>query len=191
MRQILLLTRRLARSAGYAGTALSVLLLVALGVAPHTGAYRPVTVLTASMQPTIPAGSVVFVTPVDPGEVRVGDVLTYNIPVEDRRVVTHRVVEILEPGPAPVIRTQGDANPAPDAWSAHLTQGPVWRVRASLPALGSVLQALRDSRLHQAGVVALPALFALSLLSRIWGTGARRPPAGAGEHPSAGGLTSR
>lgn len=165
---------RWVRGGAQLAAVLSVLTLLVLGVGPHSGAYRPVTVLTQSMQPTMPAGSVVFVTPIDAGTVRVGDVITYRIPVEDRRVVTHRVVEIVDPGPAPVVRTKGDATDTVDSWTTKLTGGPVWKVRASVPYVGFALRALQQPDVRRVTVVVLPALLALSLLSQIWVGGTSR-----------------
>lgn len=157
---------------------LSVLTLLVLGVGPHTGAYRPVTVLTQSMQPTMPAGSVVLVTPVDASTVRVGDVITYRIPVKDRRVVTHRVVEVVERGSAPVVRTKGDAANAVDGWTTRLAAGPVWKVRMSVPYLSFGLRALQQPDVRRVTVIVLPGLLALSMLVQIWSGGSRRRPAG-------------
>ncbi len=46
--------------------------------------------------------------------------ITYRIPAEDRRIVTHRIVEIEVAGERPVVVTKGDANRNPDPWVAHL-----------------------------------------------------------------------
>lgn len=165
---------RLVRGGSQLAALLSVLTLLVLGVGPHTGAYRPVTVLTQSMKPTMPAGSVVLVTPIEPGTVRVGDVITYRIPVEDRRVVTHRVVEILERGSAPVVRTKGDATDTVDSWTTKLTGGPVWKVRASVPYVGFGLRALQQPDVRRLTVTVLPGLLALSLLAQIWTGGTSR-----------------
>lgn len=162
------------RGGAHLAAVLSVLALLVLGVGPHTGAYRPVTVLTQSMKPTMPAGSVVLVAPTDPAAVRVGDVITYRIPVQDRRVVTHRVVEIVEGGAAPVVRTKGDATDTADSWTTKLGGGPVWKVRASVPYVGFGLRALQQPEVRRLTVTVLPALLALSLLAQIWTKGHTR-----------------
>lgn len=161
------LGRCLAAAALLASLALA--LLVAVG--PRTGAYRTLSVLSASMQPTFGPGSVVVVRPVAVGGLAVGDVITYNVPVEDGRVITHRIVEIDRAGGSTTIRTQGDANAAPDPWTTTLTGEVAWRAERSLPALGYVIGALREplvSRLLTAGG---PALLGVVLLLHLW----RRP----------------
>jgi signal peptidase I len=126
------------------------------------------TVLSASMRPTMPEGSVVLITPMAARDVRVGDVVTYQIPVEDRRVVTHRVVEILEGGEHPVIRTQGDANNAPDPWIARMASGPLWKVRGAVPAVGSAVNALRLPVAQRVCVLVLPLVMSMIWLGEIW-----------------------
>lgn len=153
---------------GLAAVALSVLMLVGLGLGPRTGAYRTMTVLSASMRPTIPEGSVIVQTPIALSQVRVGDVITYSIPVEDHRVVTHRVVEMIEGGASPVVRTKGDANRSADPWVARLAGEEVWRVRASVPKLGYALLALRQPAAKRVSLMLVPLLLAMVWLRDIW-----------------------
>ncbi|MBW3578973.1 MAG: signal peptidase I [Actinobacteria bacterium] len=179
------------RLIGVTATAAVATLFLAVGVGPLTGRYLPYTVLTSSMSPTMPAGSVAFVVPVDAEDLRVGDVITYRIPVEDRRVVTHRIVEIVEPGPEPTIVTKGDANDAPDAWSAKLVGGEAWRAVGAVPYLGFALRALRHPTVITISRTVLPALTAVVWLANIWW---RRPhqadcPA-PGSRPTTGPPTS-
>lgn len=99
-----------------AGTALVVVVVLALAVAvvPAIGGATPLTVLSGSMEPSLPVGSTVVVRPRPAAEIAVGDVITFtdrDTGSGETRVVTHRVIGI-EPGPAFV--TMGDANDAPD-----------------------------------------------------------------------------
>ncbi|MDP9020795.1 MAG: signal peptidase I [Actinomycetota bacterium] len=171
--------RRGARLTSMAAMALSVLTLVVVGLGPHTGRYQTATVLSGSMRPTISEGSVVFVTPMPATEVREGHVIMYRIPEEDRRVVAHRVVEIVEGGSQPVVRTQGDANPEPDAWTARLEGETLWQVRAAVPLLGHAVQALRQPWMRSLSVGAVPAVLALLWLTDIWRPKATRATTGA------------
>lgn len=168
MRIVKTVTRLLA--AGFLACAL--LLLLAVGIGPRTGRYQTVTVLTGSMRPTMPEGSVIVTTPIPANRVRVGDVITYRIPVEDRRVVTHRVSEIVRGGEQPVVRTQGDANQDPDTWLAELKGGTVWTARATVPKAGYVLEWLRQPQARQLLVFGIPLLLVVLLLGDIW----RRSP---------------
>jgi signal peptidase len=143
-------------------------LLLAVGLGPRVFGYRTLTVLTGSMRPHLAPGTVVFETAKPLPSLRVGDVITYQIPVEDHRVVTHRVFEILDAGLHPVVRTKGDANPDPDPWTAELTGARAWHVRAAVPWVGSAIARLRTARPARAGVLVLPALLALVWLWDIW-----------------------
>ncbi|MBC8091842.1 MAG: signal peptidase I, partial [Pseudonocardia sp.] len=93
---------------------LALLLALAVAVVPAAVGGSTLTVLSGSMEPTLPVGSVVVVRPRPPAEIGTGDVITFlaRDPGSDAtRVVTHRVVEVL---PGPEFRTRGDANPDPD-----------------------------------------------------------------------------
>lgn len=70
---------------------------------------RSFIVLTGSMQPTIPIGSVAFVH--QQSRYQLGDVVTYK---KGNVTVTHRVIQIVEDASGVVYRTQGDANNTPD-----------------------------------------------------------------------------
>ena len=59
--------------------ALVIALAALLIVVPKVGGATPLTVLTQSMEPTLPPGTLVVVGPVEPADVRVGDVVTYQI----------------------------------------------------------------------------------------------------------------
>lgn len=175
MRHSLDSARAAGRFIGLAALALSLLALAALGLGPRTGRYRTLTVLSGSMRPTAPEGSVVVMTPVRLESIKVGDVIAYQIPVEDHRVVSHRVVEVVEGGSAPVVRTKGDANPVPDPWLARLQGGSAWKMRGVVPHLGRAVSWLRQPLVRRLGLLVVPALLALSLLADIWAPTRRRP----------------
>lgn len=73
-----------------------VLLLVAvIIVIPKILGATPLTILTSSMEPGLPPGTLVVVAPVAPQDVRIGDVITYQIESGKPAVVTHRVTEVV------------------------------------------------------------------------------------------------
>lgn len=168
MQQLPSVVRLACRVLGVVAVTVTLLTLLAIGIGPPTGAYQVRTVLTGSMRPTMPEGSVVMVVPVPPSRLRVDDVITYRIPVEDRRIVTHRIVEIIEAGPEPVVRTKGDANNAPDQWVARLRGAEAWRVQLSVPKVGHLLGLLRRPAVFKLTVLLAPALLALASVVRIW-----------------------
>jgi len=77
-------------------------------------------VLSGSMEPEYPVGSLIYVKAVDYKELKVGDPITFLL--DKDTVVTHRIIEVLIDEDDPnTIRyfTQGDANGIPDAKSVH------------------------------------------------------------------------
>lgn len=158
--------------------ALSALFLLLVGLGPLTGAYRTVTVLSGSMGPGMPVGAVAVLAPVNPAAVKVGDVITFQAPIADHPVVTHRVVEILEGGPHPVLRTKGDANLSADPWSARIESSPAWRRVAVVPYAGTVIRTLRSAPVHLATVQIVPVVLLAVLLWAIWSRGSKGPDRG-------------
>src|SRR3954469_3745813 len=154
---------------------IALLVLAGIGLGPVSGTYRLATVLSGSMAPGMAVGSVSVLIPVDPADVGVGDVIPYQSPV-DRQVITHRVVEVVEPGPHPVLRTQGDANPSPDPWEARLAGATAWRRVAVIPSAGNVIRMLRSGPVHHATVHLVPLLLLGAMLGAIWAPRSRARP---------------
>ena len=149
--------------------AAAVLAFHGLAVGPHVLDYRTMTMLTGSMAPSIEPGDVVVSTPLDVQDVEVGMVITYHIPIDDHRVVTHRVIEVDHTADGTVsVRTQGDANDAPDPWTAVLTGDTAYQVQAVVPEIGNLITALRDPVLNKVLVYGAPALLAGWMLLAIW-----------------------
>ncbi len=88
---------------------------------PSVLGVTPLVVLSGSMSGDAPdhieAGDMIFVKPVNPAELKVGDVITY---MEGKTVVTHRIIEITtgEDGKL-LFGTKGDANNTPDTEPVH------------------------------------------------------------------------
>lgn len=115
--------------------AIAGILLLAFG--PVVLPFRSYAVVTGSMQPAIPAGALVFVTPTAPSQLKVGDVITFAPPGRGGQLVTHRIFAIQQADGKRVILTKGDANPAADAWELQPTPTS-WRYVFFVPTLGYV-----------------------------------------------------
>ena len=126
---------------GNLGLLVALTAIATLVVGPLLGLYRTVTVLSGSMRPTFNPGDMIVVSPEPMRDLRVGDVITFQIPTAGHPVETHRVVSILRPGPEPIVRTKGDANNTVDPWQAELHGTTLWRYRFRLPAFGYPLLA--------------------------------------------------
>ena len=99
------------------------------------------TVLSGSMSPTYPVGSLLVVGQIDASDVRAGMPLVFEDPLEPGRIVTHRVVGPV-PEDASAFRTRGDANSTVDPADvpARLVRG---KVLWSVSVLGSGLDWLK------------------------------------------------
>lgn len=94
------------------------LVVALLGISvilPALGGGTAYTILTGSMKPSMPPGTVVVVRPTPVDQIRTGDVITYQIESGESTVATHRVISVQTTldGKTQLI-TQGDANNAPD-----------------------------------------------------------------------------
>ncbi len=150
--------------------AIGVLMLLGLAVLPRLGIYRTATVLTASMRPTFSPGDMAVTVPEPVSSVRVGQVISYRVPVGEHQIETHRVVKIVQgQGTSnPVIQTRGDANQANDPWTARLQGATAWRQVAVLPKLGYVVNFFRGRAIEMAAVLLAPIVLVVLLLSEIW-----------------------
>ena len=95
-------------------------------------------VLTGSMEPTHPTGSLIYVKRVNASDLRVNDVITFSI--SPNVIATHRIVEIVpdETNPSLVrYRTKGDANKDVDA-SLVSANNIIGKVMFSIPKMGYI-----------------------------------------------------
>ncbi|WP_298583263.1 signal peptidase I [uncultured Kocuria sp.] len=102
-------------------------LLLAVVVVPLVLGWVPLTVLSGSMEPTVPTGSQVVVAPLegedDAAGLSTGDVVTFMPRPDDPALVTHRIVGVAVDGEGRrSFTTRGDANAAPDADPVTATQ---------------------------------------------------------------------
>jgi signal peptidase len=146
--------------------AAAVFLLLAVG--PRVLGYQTATMLTGSMSPLINPGDVVVTAPVDVADLAVGDIITYHIPVEDHRVETHRIVEIINVGGTTAVRTKGDANNGVDPWTATLQGEQVYRHAFTVPYLGSAIRTLREPVVLNTLMYGAPAVLVIGALASIW-----------------------
>ena len=140
-----------------------------LAVGPHVAEYRTLTMLTGSMRPHFPPGSVVVVAEKPASTLKAGDVITFNAPTEDRRVVTHRVTSVDHSGTKPKVVTKGDNNNADDPWGPFTIESPtVWQAKGAVPFAGHVIATLRDPQVQLATTRVVPILLLGWLLISVW-----------------------
>lgn len=126
---------------------------IAVGVlVPRIGGATPYTILTSSMEPSYPPGTLMVVRPTPADEIGVGTVVTYQLESGRSDVVTHRVVSVAYGADGqPEFTTQGDANDGVDAAPVQPVQlkGTLWY---AVPKLGFLSTAIghdqRDSAVY-------------------------------------------
>lgn len=117
--------------------ALVVLLALMVIVVPKVAGATPLTILTGSMEPTLPPGTLIVVKSEPLTNIRMGDVMTYQIRPGRPDVISHRVVGItMNSDGSRSFTTKGDNNSDADPTvSADQVRGVLWY---SLPWLGYV-----------------------------------------------------
>ena len=102
-------------------------------------------VLTGSMEPSYPTGSLIYVKPVDAADLRVNDVITFSI--SPGVIATHRIVEVVWDEQRPGLlsyRTKGDANKDVDA-SLVSANNIIGKAMFAIPQLGYVANYIQQA----------------------------------------------
>ena len=120
---------------GFFSTILLIVLfaLAVLLIGPNLLGMKSFAVLSGSMEPKIPVGSIVFVDEVEPATLQMGDVITYNL--SGSTMVTHRVVDVDVENQS--IITKGDANEVEDGAPVSFSQV-VGKKKMHVPYLGYI-----------------------------------------------------
>lgn len=145
---------------------LAVIIVIGLAaiVVPAVSGSVPLTVMTSSMEPSLPPGTLIVVRPTDPAEIKPGDVLTYQLRSGEPTVVTHRVLQQQRTADGEYFFiTKGDANPTPDPDPVRAIQvrGTMWY---AIPWVGWVAQAVTgDVR-----AVVVPIVISGLLIYALW-----------------------
>lgn len=84
------------------------IIVYALLCAPYIFGYKPLVVLTGSMEPTFKTGSIIYYKTVSKNEIKEGDIITFK---SGDSLVSHRVNKIENY----IYETKGDANNTVDA----------------------------------------------------------------------------
>lgn len=161
--------RRLGSWLATALVILAVAAFLALAVGPRVFGYQTSTMLTGSMSPLINPGDIVITHPLPVADIKVGDIITYHIPVEDQRVETHRVTAITaKPDGTFVVQTKGDANNGNDPWLATISTPTVDRHVLTIPHVGEAIRTIRQPLILNTLMYGAPAVLVISMLAGIW-----------------------
>lgn len=113
-----------------------VIALCSLMVLPKVLGYQTYHVLSGSMEPEMPVGSLIYVQKGSPEEVKEDDVIAFYGSLEDSGIITHRVTE--NNVVSGTFQTKGDANekedPLPIPYDSY-----IGKVTLTVPRMGKVL----------------------------------------------------
>jgi len=153
--------------AAISGFSLLVLVMVLVSfnyIGPHLG-WHVDELGSGSMVPCLKTGSLVVTRPVDPGEIEVGDIITFNA-VAGAHTVIHRVIEIRTQSQTSFI-TKGDANLVADS-SPVKAENVLGTICLHIPGWGSVVDFL-DTTPGFIFCLVVPGLIILLVFARsIW-----------------------
>jgi signal peptidase len=133
---------------GIGGALLLVVVALALIliIIPKIAGAIPLTVLTSSMEPKYPPGTLIYVLPVKSTDIHIGDVVTYQIESGNPAVISHRVIAINSPANGKrTFILKGDNNSAPDIAPVIPAQvkGRLWY---SVPLMGWISSEVNGSK---------------------------------------------
>lgn len=123
------------------GTVLILLVigLCAMLVLPGHFGYHMYDVLSGSMEPELPVGSLIYVRSMEPEEAESGDIIAFYSSVENGGVITHRVIE--NDIVSGTFRTKGDANETEDPLPVEY-ENYIGSVVFSVPYCGKILMCM-------------------------------------------------
>ena len=137
------------------------LLVVALCLpltVPRFLGYELYAIVSGSMEPAIPVGSVVYAKEISPQEIEAGDVIVFYGGHASDTVITHRAVE--NHTDAQELLTKGDANEGNDMLPISYSNV-IGRVELSIPLLGFLLPLVTgiSGKIYLVGILGAGVLF--------------------------------
>lgn len=142
------------------GVLLIMVLLAAVLYLPKLAGMEPLIVLSGSMEPNYPVGSLLYVQHKNPEEMKENDVITFFI--DEKTMVTHRI-ESVDTANREFV-TKGDANAVSDGTPVSFDSvvgTPVW----SVPKLGY----LADRMSHTSGKILYVTILMTAILLLFMG----------------------
>lgn len=120
-----------------------IIIAVLFVAAPMVAGYRPMVVLSGSMEPTYPVGCVMYYKHQPFGNIQTGDAITIQID-DNGSYVTHRVTQKNELSQTFV--TKGDANPTEDPEPVSYDRVAGVALKYKVPYAGYAVSYIKDFR---------------------------------------------
>lgn len=166
----------------YGALALLTLFVLLVSVVPAVMGWAPLTILSGSMAPSMPTGSLAVVAPIDEdsrADIPIGTVITYMPHADSDELVTHRVImrSTTSDGSVSYIM-KGDANEAADPEPVSPKQIRAER-KYSLPLVGRVTTLVTPELKRVGRILLAGALLVYAALQFVQGFRERRDTAAA------------
>ncbi len=136
----------------------------------NIGGFMMFRVVTGSMEPSIPVGSLLLTKETDIGNIEEGDIVCFRTQISEiwGKIVTHRVVEVIEPEQGRILlETKGDANPVADSYyvdESNLLGKVIWHTGDG--SMFADIISLFTNEIGFLGFIALPSLLLAGLILR-------------------------
>lgn len=145
-----------------AGTILLIIVIVLCVplTVPRLFGYEVYTVISGSMEPAIPTGSLVYTKSIAPEDIKKDDVIAFYSSTDNGAIITHRVVknQVVEGQ----FVTKGDANQKEDAMPAAYSNL-LGKVELSVPFMGQILSMVASAP----GKIAAVCLIGLAVILHV------------------------
>ncbi len=149
--------------------AIVIFLLVVCGVAivataVLTGDWQATPIVSGSMVPKLPIGSIAVSQREPLNDLRVGDIAELHPPFSRQVTYVHEIIRLHHRDGKVIVKTKGIANPIPDPWTVVVTSSHVYLVRGEIPYVGYVVSWVRTRGGHETVLVGA-GLFAMLLVT--------------------------
>lgn len=131
------------------------------------------TVLSGSMTPRLQVGDLVVSREISPGELAVGQVVTFTHPSGE--TITHRVTDVEARGSTWLVGTKGDANRGGEDWAVR-EDSRVGLMVLAVPHAGAWLSELSVGPLRAVLTAGVSVLLLVVILGWIWREPRERSP---------------
>lgn len=143
----------------------------------NIGGFMMFRVVTGSMEPTIPTGALLIAREVDIETIQLNDIVCFRTQVSEiwGKIVTHRVVDVMQESGSILLETKGDANLVSDIFlvdSSDLIGKVVWYT-----GKGSILSgilSLFTNKIGFLGCIVFPTLFISGMILKDSVAGIRK-----------------
>lgn len=145
----------------------AVIILCVPVTVPRMFGYQIYNVLTGSMEPAIPAGSLIYAENTEPSEIEEGDVIVFYSSVDAGVIITHRVEENHRVSGEFI--TKGDANAGRDPLPVEY-ECLLGKVIMTVPVLGGIFAML----VTVSGKIAVACMIGAAVIFLLIGSRCRR-----------------